>query len=84
MCTFCLWSVLMDNIVLWTDLSDIPEQKLDELRKLCEIEVVSYSLTLGYSYWGAGQLHALHLFPVHSTVLQLNANLIVLGISSIL
>ncbi|XP_021764475.1 tRNA (guanine(37)-N1)-methyltransferase 2-like [Chenopodium quinoa] len=38
------------------DLSDIPEQKLDELRKLCEIEVVPYSLTLGYSYWGADHI----------------------------
>ena len=38
----------------WTELSDIPEQKLDELRKICEIEVVPYSLVLGYSYWGAG------------------------------
>lgn len=38
------------------DLSDIPEQKLDELRKLFEIEVVPYSLTLGYSYWGADHI----------------------------
>ncbi|KAA3476975.1 tRNA (guanine(37)-N1)-methyltransferase 2-like isoform X3 [Gossypium australe] len=37
------------------DLSDIPSQKLDELKKLCEIEVVPYSLTLGYSYWTAGE-----------------------------
>ncbi|KAF7838622.1 tRNA (guanine(37)-N1)-methyltransferase 2 [Senna tora] len=35
------------------DLSDIPEQKLDELKSLCEIEVLPYSLTLGYSYWSA-------------------------------
>lgn len=35
------------------DLSEIPEQKLDYLKKLCELEVVPYSLTLGYSYWGA-------------------------------
>ncbi|KAJ8624277.1 hypothetical protein MRB53_032807 [Persea americana] len=35
------------------DLSEIPEQKLDDLKKLCELEVVPYSLTLGYSYWGA-------------------------------
>ncbi|KAJ7956598.1 tRNA (guanine(37)-N1)-methyltransferase [Quillaja saponaria] len=35
------------------NLSDIPDQKLDELKGLCEIEVVPYSLTLGYSYWGA-------------------------------
>ncbi|XP_056693033.1 tRNA (guanine(37)-N1)-methyltransferase 2 [Spinacia oleracea] len=38
------------------DLSDIPERKLDEVRKLCEIEVVPYSLTLGYSYWGADHI----------------------------
>ncbi|XP_045830304.1 tRNA (guanine(37)-N1)-methyltransferase 2 [Trifolium pratense] len=35
------------------DLSDIPKQKLDELKDLCEIEVLPYSLTLGYSYWNA-------------------------------
>ncbi|KAG2718567.1 hypothetical protein I3843_03G218100 [Carya illinoinensis] len=33
------------------DLSDIPEEKLGELKLLCKIEVVPYSLTLGYSYW---------------------------------
>ncbi|KAK8291601.1 hypothetical protein V6Z11_D06G068900 [Gossypium hirsutum] len=38
------------------DLSDIPSQKLDELKKLCEIEVVPYSLTLGYSYWTADHI----------------------------
>ncbi|XP_021903186.1 tRNA (guanine(37)-N1)-methyltransferase 2 [Carica papaya] len=38
------------------DLSEIPEQKLDELRKLCKIEVVPYSLTLGYSYWTADHI----------------------------
>ncbi|KAM7509466.1 hypothetical protein LguiA_019919 [Lonicera macranthoides] len=35
------------------DLSDIPSQKLDELKKLCEIDVVPYLLKLGYPYWGA-------------------------------
>jgi tRNA (guanine37-N1)-methyltransferase len=35
------------------DLSDIPKQKLDELKDLCEIEVLPYSLSLGYSYWSA-------------------------------
>lgn len=35
------------------DLSDIPKQKLDELKDLCEIEVLPHSLTLGYSYWSA-------------------------------
>ncbi|KAK5824533.1 hypothetical protein PVK06_019309 [Gossypium arboreum] len=38
------------------DLSDIPSQKLDELKTLCEIEVVPYSLTLGYSYWTADHI----------------------------
>ncbi|KAK9029737.1 hypothetical protein V6N11_026840 [Hibiscus sabdariffa] len=38
------------------DLSDIPSEKLDELKKLCEIEVVPYSLTLGYSYWTADHI----------------------------
>jgi len=37
------------------DLSDIPKQKVDELNGLCKIEVVPYSLTLGYSYWSAGE-----------------------------
>ncbi|KAM4125259.1 hypothetical protein ACB094_01G295500 [Castanea mollissima] len=35
------------------DLSDIPDSKLDELKGSCKIEVVPYSLTLGYSYWSA-------------------------------
>ncbi|KAF8400751.1 hypothetical protein HHK36_014051 [Tetracentron sinense] len=35
------------------DLSNIPEQTLDELKTLCKIDVVPYSLTLGYTYWGA-------------------------------
>ncbi|KAL2460016.1 tRNA (guanine(37)-N1)-methyltransferase 1 [Abeliophyllum distichum] len=36
-----------------TDLSEIPSKKLGELREIFEIEVVPYSLILGYSYWGA-------------------------------
>ncbi|KAM3203006.1 tRNA (guanine(37)-N1)-methyltransferase 2 isoform X3 [Capsicum annuum] len=38
------------------DLSDIPAQKLAELKGLCQFEVVPHSLTLGYSYWGAGHI----------------------------
>lgn len=49
-----LTSQKMYNIQCLADLSDIPDHKLDELRGLCKIEVVPYSLTLGYSYWGAG------------------------------
>ncbi|KAG5604372.1 hypothetical protein H5410_025864 [Solanum commersonii] len=42
-----------------TDLSDIPAQKLAELKGLCQFEVAPYSLSLGYSYWSAG--HIAHL-----------------------
>lgn len=45
--------VILSENVQSSDLSDIPRQKLDELNKLCKIEVVSYSMTLGYSYWDA-------------------------------
>ncbi|KAH1118087.1 hypothetical protein GYH30_047039 [Glycine max] len=44
--------ILSDNVHN-QDLSDIPKQKLDELKGLCEIEIVPYSLTLGYSHWSA-------------------------------
>ncbi|KAL2455475.1 uncharacterized protein Fot_57494 [Forsythia ovata] len=39
------------------DLSEIPSKKLGELREIFEIEVVPYSLILGYSYWGAVDNH---------------------------
>ncbi|KAI3714725.1 hypothetical protein L6452_21684 [Arctium lappa] len=51
--------VILSERVQDPDLSDIPTQNLDELKKLCKIETVPYSLTLGYSYWGAG--HIAHL-----------------------
>ncbi|GAB2300391.1 hypothetical protein Dimus_034433 [Dionaea muscipula] len=51
--------VILSERVQNEDLSDIPEQKLTALKELCEAEVVPYSLTLGYSYWGAG--HIAHL-----------------------
>ncbi|GLU09824.1 hypothetical protein SLE2022_266630 [Rubroshorea leprosula] len=38
------------------DLSDIPDEKLEELKKLCKIEIVPYSLTFGYSYWTADHI----------------------------
>ncbi|KAJ4971336.1 hypothetical protein NE237_004435 [Protea cynaroides] len=38
------------------DLSDIPDNTLDALTKLCQIDVVPYSLTLGYSYWSADHI----------------------------
>ncbi|GKB50435.1 tRNA (guanine(37)-N1)-methyltransferase 2-like protein isoform X1 [Tanacetum coccineum] len=45
--------VILSEKVQNPDLSDIPTQTLNELKKLCMIETVPYSLTLGYSYWGA-------------------------------
>ncbi|PWA90349.1 tRNA transferase Trm5/Tyw2 [Artemisia annua] len=45
--------VILSEKVQNPDLSDIPTQTLNELKKLCTIETVPYSLTLGYSYWGA-------------------------------
>ncbi|XP_019415996.1 PREDICTED: tRNA (guanine(37)-N1)-methyltransferase 2-like [Lupinus angustifolius] len=43
--------LLLSEEVKSLDLSDIPEEKLNELKSLCEFEVLPYSLTLGYSYW---------------------------------
>lgn len=45
--------VLLSETVQNPDLSGVPYQKRDELRALCDFKVVPYSLTLGYSYWGA-------------------------------
>ncbi|KAL8133045.1 hypothetical protein AgCh_008488 [Apium graveolens] len=51
--------IILSEKVQTPDLSDIPSEKIDELKKLFEVEVVPYSMTLGYSYWGAG--HIAHL-----------------------
>ncbi|KAL5722639.1 tRNA (guanine(37)-N(1))-methyltransferase [Ranunculus cassubicifolius] len=51
--------VVLSDKVKNPDLSDIPEQTLDALKKLCKFDVVPHSLTLGYSYWDAG--HIAHL-----------------------
>ncbi|XP_071715987.1 tRNA (guanine(37)-N(1))-methyltransferase 2 [Rutidosis leptorrhynchoides] len=48
--------VILSESVQNPDLSDIPSKNLNELKKLCKIETVPYSLTLGYSYWGADQV----------------------------
>ncbi|OMO80797.1 tRNA transferase Trm5/Tyw2 [Corchorus capsularis] len=48
--------MILSEKVQSPDLSDIPSEKLDELKKLCEIEVVPYSMTLGYSYWTADHI----------------------------
>lgn len=48
--------VLLSEIVQNPDLSEVPYQKRDDLRALCNFKVVPYSLTLGYSYWGADHI----------------------------
>lgn len=48
--------VILSEKIQNPDLSGIPQQVLDSLKQLCEIEVVPHSLTLGYSYWGADHI----------------------------
>ncbi|CAL2274966.1 unnamed protein product [Prunus armeniaca] len=48
--------MILSERVQDSDLSDVPEKNLDELKGLCKVEVVPYSLTLGYSYWGADHI----------------------------
>ncbi|KAL6224039.1 hypothetical protein ACLB2K_002895 [Fragaria x ananassa] len=48
--------MILSEKVQDSDLSVIPESVLSELKDLCEIDVVPYSLTLGYSYWGADHI----------------------------
>lgn len=45
--------IILSEKVHSPDLSELPTQNLNELKKLCKIETVPFSLTLGYSYWGA-------------------------------
>jgi len=51
--------VVLSEKIQNPDLSDIPEQVHNSLKQLCSVDVVPYSLTLGYSYWSAG--HVAHL-----------------------
>lgn len=48
--------VILSEKVQTPELSEIPEMKLEELKGLCTIKRVPYSLTLGYSYWGADHI----------------------------
>ncbi|KAM0857612.1 hypothetical protein ACQ4PT_048378 [Festuca glaucescens] len=51
--------VVLSEKIQNPDLSDIPEQARNLLKQLCSVDVVPYTLTLGYSYWSAG--HVAHL-----------------------
>ncbi|CAM0945330.1 unnamed protein product [Alopecurus aequalis] len=48
--------VVLSEKVQNPDLSDIPEQVHNSLKELCSVDVVSYTLTLGYSYWSADHI----------------------------
>ncbi|KAK6153227.1 hypothetical protein DH2020_012866 [Rehmannia glutinosa] len=48
--------MLLSEKIQNPDLSEIPGDKVDELKKLFEIQVVPYSFTLGYSYWSADHI----------------------------
>ncbi|CAN8279550.1 unnamed protein product [Cochlearia groenlandica] len=49
--------VILSESVKNADLSDIPDDKLIQLKKLCEVvEVIPHSITLGYSYWSVDQI----------------------------
>ncbi|KAL6508533.1 hypothetical protein OROGR_023244 [Orobanche gracilis] len=52
--------MLLSEKIQNPDLSEITGDKVDELKKLFEIQVVPYSFTLGYSYWSADG-HIAHL-----------------------
>uniref|UniRef100_A0A804JDL5 tRNA (guanine(37)-N1)-methyltransferase n=1 Tax=Musa acuminata subsp. malaccensis TaxID=214687 RepID=A0A804JDL5_MUSAM len=48
--------VILSEKIQNSDLSEIPSYVMDELKVLCNIEAVPYSITLGYSYWGADHI----------------------------
>lgn len=48
--------VVLSERIQNPDLSDIPEQVQVSLKQLCNIDVVPYTLTLGYSYWSADHI----------------------------
>ncbi|KAL1191471.1 tRNA (guanine(37)-N1)-methyltransferase 1 [Cardamine amara subsp. amara] len=48
--------VILSESVKNADLSEIPDEKLIQLKKLSEVEVVPHSVTVGYSYWSADHI----------------------------
>ncbi|XP_066321985.1 tRNA (guanine(37)-N1)-methyltransferase isoform X4 [Miscanthus floridulus] len=48
--------VILSEKIQKPDLSDMPQQALDSLKQLCNVDVVPYTLTLGYSYWSADHI----------------------------
>ncbi|GER24884.1 tRNA (guanine(37)-N1)-methyltransferase [Striga asiatica] len=48
--------MLLSERIQIPDLSEIPDDKVEELKRLFEIQVVPYSFTLGYSYWSVDHI----------------------------
>ncbi|XP_062222830.1 tRNA (guanine(37)-N1)-methyltransferase-like [Phragmites australis] len=48
--------VVLSERIQKPDLSDMPEQVHNSLKQLCNVDVVPYTLTLGYSYWSADHI----------------------------
>ncbi|KFK23842.1 hypothetical protein AALP_AAs53532U000100 [Arabis alpina] len=38
------------------DLTELPDEKLYQLKKLTKVVIVPHSVTLGYSYWSADHI----------------------------
>ena len=57
------WNAYVNfHCICFVDLSDMPQQMHDSLKQLCNVDVVPYTLTLGYSYWSAGQFATFSLW----------------------
>jgi len=51
------WNAYVNfHCICFVDLSDMPQQMHDSLKQLCNVDVVPYTLTLGYSYWSADHI----------------------------
>ncbi|CAL4886838.1 unnamed protein product [Urochloa decumbens] len=48
--------VVLSEKIQKPDLSEMPQEMHDSLKQLCNVDVVPYALTLGYSYWNADHI----------------------------
>ncbi|CAL5021022.1 unnamed protein product [Urochloa decumbens] len=48
--------VVLSEKIQKPDLSEMPQEMHDSLKQLCNVDVVPYALTLGYSYWSADHI----------------------------
>ncbi|WOL12767.1 tRNA (guanine(37)-N1)-methyltransferase 1 isoform X1 [Canna indica] len=62
--------VILSEKIQNPDLTEIPSHVLDALKGICTVEAVPYSLTLGYSYWGADHILKQILPPGMETIVK--------------